>query len=228
MVENTIRVLLAEDHDLVRRGIRAMLAEYDEISVVGEASDGREVLKMVAELDPQVVVMDIGMPRLNGVETTRRLKRDRPEIAVVIVTMHSTETWMRKVLDAGARSFLSKNTDPGQLLEAIKHAAQGEYYLPPSVSKAVVQGYLSDEKPRIPSLFEKLTGREREILQLVGEGRNGPEIAIELTISIKTVETHRTNLMRKLDLHSVADLVRYAVRNGIVEVGSDELEKEAF
>ena len=224
MVELPIRVLLVDDHALVRNGLKKMLSDFGDVVVVGEASDGREALRQVSEHDPKVVVMDVGMPRLNGLEATRRLKRDRPDVSVVILTMYNTEETLHDVLEAGAKAFLYKDCEPEQLHSAIVEAARGEYFLPPSVSRTVVDGYLVNQAKATQTSLQRLTAREREVLQLLAEGRSNREVAKELTISLKTVETHRTNLMKKLNLHNVADLVRYAIRKGVTEVGGDALE----
>jgi DNA-binding NarL/FixJ family response regulator len=210
-----IRVLLADDHTLVRAGFCRLLEGIPGIQVVGEASNGREALEMIETKRPDMVLMDIGMPGLNGLEATARVTHDLPGIRVIILSMHSDKEYVLKALRAGASGYLLKDVDINQLEMAIKAVAEGETFLSPSISRHVISDYVnrvgSESSPR-----EELTPRQREILQLIAEGRSKQDIAQMLGVSLKTVETHRDQMMEKLGLHDVAGLVRYAIRTGIV------------
>jgi DNA-binding NarL/FixJ family response regulator len=205
-----IRVLLAEDHVLVRQGLRALL-EQEGIAVIGEASDGHEALKIAQKQHPDVAVLDISMPHLNGIETTRRLREASPQTKTVLLTMHTEDLYVLEAMQAGAVGYVLK-TDPVQhFIQAIRDVLQGEVYLSPRISRVVVTAYLS--KASLPP--DPLTSREREVLQLVAEGKTTKEIAWCLGLSVKTVESHRIKLMHKLDIHETATLVRYAIRRGL-------------
>jgi DNA-binding NarL/FixJ family response regulator len=205
-----IRVLLAEDHVLVRQGLRALL-EQEGITVIGEASDGHEALKIAQKQHPDVAVLDISMPHLNGIETTRRLREASPQTKTVLLTMHTEDLYVLEAMQAGAVGYVLK-TDPVQhFIQAIRDVLQGEVYLSPRVSRVVVTAYLS--KASLPP--DPLTSREREVLQLIAEGKTTKEIAWSLKLSVKTVESHRIKLMHKLDIHETATLVRYAIRRGL-------------
>jgi DNA-binding NarL/FixJ family response regulator len=213
----TVRVLLADDHTLVRAGLRKLLESIAGMEVVGEAGDGLQLLEMVEKLQPQVVLMDIAMPRLNGLEATSRLVKAWPSIRVLILSMHQNAEYVRQALRQGAVAYLLKDAAPLELELALRAVLRGETYLSPAVSKGVVSDYVhrlrSEEQPVDP-----LTPRQREVLQLIAEGQSTKEIARRLDLSVKTVETHRTQLMKQLDIHEVAGLVRYAVRAGLVSV----------
>ncbi|KIX14300.1 LuxR family transcriptional regulator [Dethiosulfatarculus sandiegensis] len=215
-----MRVILADDHTLVRKGLIALLDDTD-IQVVGDAEDGREVLEKAAQLEPDVVVMDISMPSLNGLEATRQLKKSLPKTKVLILTMHSNEEYVYETLRAGASGYLIKRSAPRELIAAIKAAHRGEYFLSPSISATVIQKYLQqaagDSEPAPPG-FTALTPREREVIQLIAEGLSNPQIADQLCVSLKTVKTHRSNLMEKLDLHNTAEITRYAIHTGLISV----------
>ncbi|MER3458972.1 MAG: DNA-binding response regulator [Chloroflexota bacterium] len=214
---NKIRVILADDHTLVRKGLKALLAAYPHIEVVGEAADGREAVQLAEALRPHVVVMDINMPGLNGLEATDRIKRRCPEVNVLILSMHANEEYVLQVLRSGASGYLLKDSATEDLVAGIQAVTAGEAYLSPRISKTVIAEYVrrtEAEAQRRP--HELLTPREREILQLIAEGRTSKEIASELHLSIKTVETHRANLMDKLNIHNRAGLIRYAIRAGII------------
>ena len=217
------RVLLAEDHTLVRAGIRALLQNLAGIEVVAEASDGREALRLIKTYQPDVVLMDIAMAGLNGLEATARVTKEFPTVRVVILSMHSTEEYVAQALRAGAAGYLLKDAAAAELELAVTAVARGETYLSPAVSKHVIADYLRRVGDREASggggatpACELLTPRQREILQLIAEGRSTKEIAAILHLSVKTVETHRTQLMARLDIHDVAGLVRYAIRIGLV------------
>lgn len=214
-----IKVLLAEDHTIVRKGIHSLLTDAANIDVVGEAEDGRQAVDMVESLLPDVVLMDINMPNLSGLEATRAIKKLRPAVNVLILTMYTNEEYIYQVLQSGASGYLVKQSAPGELLTAIEAVHRGDTYLSPAISKKIVDGYLrQDNSATVKSRYSTLTPREREILQLITEGCSNKDIAEKLSISVKTVGVHRTNLMEKLDIHNTIDLVKYALRKGIISL----------
>ncbi|MEE2992501.1 MAG: response regulator transcription factor [Gemmatimonadota bacterium] len=210
------RVLLADDHSLIRIGVRTLVEQLGGMEVVGEASDGRMALEMIKKHYPDLVLMDIGMAGMNGLEATARVTKDFPGVKVIILSMHATEEYVWQALRAGAYGYLLKDSGLSELELAINAVMKGEMYLTPTVNKKVVMDYLerldTDQTP-----IERLTRRQREILQLIAEGNTVKEIAWELNLSVKTIETHRSQLMDRLDIHDVAGLVRYAMRMGIIE-----------
>lgn len=208
----TIKVLIAEDHTLVRAGLRSLLGELSWVDVVGEAANGREALRLVAEHKPHVVLMDITMSDLNGLEATARLTRHHPNTRVIILSMHSNEEYVRRALGVGAAGYMLKDAERAELELALKSVARGESYLSPAVSRPVITDY-AERASRDP--VGRLTPRQREILQLIAEGHSTREIAAKLDLSAKTIETHRAQLMSRLDIHDVAGLVRYAIRAGV-------------
>jgi len=207
------RILLADDHLVVREGLRSLL-EAAGFKVVGEARDGREALKLARMLEPEVTVMDIGMPSLNGVDACRELLREVPEMRIIVLTVHGEDAYVIEALRSGARGYVLKTQAGSDLVRAIGEVTQGRIYLSPSVSSAVVQAFLAGST----SPADPLTPREREVLQLVAEGRSTKEVAGILGVSVKTAETHRTRLMTKLDIHHTAGLVHYAIRRGLIRV----------
>jgi len=207
-----IKVLLADDHTIVREGLRSLLAKADDVEIVGEADDGRKAVELAESLEPDVVVMDLAMPNLNGVDATERIRRALPKTKVVVLSMHATDAHVRPAIKAGAVGYLLKGSGLDDLLTAIRTVHGGKTFYAP-----VVEEMLKQEKP--PG--ERLTTREREVLQLVGEGRSSPEIAKLLHVSVKTVEGHRSRLMTKLQAKNVAGLVRNAVRMGLVSPEKD-------
>jgi DNA-binding NarL/FixJ family response regulator len=222
-----IRVLLADDHNLVRAGMVALLTSDPEIEVVAEAGDGRQVRALVETRKPDIVLMDISMPELNGLDATAQLVKEFPKLRVVILSMHATEGYVLRALRAGASGYLLKGAATPELVHAIKTVARGETYLSSAVSKHVIEAFkrsASDERASTnkPSRAETdLTPRQREVLQLIAEGYSTKEIAQKLNISLKTAKTHRSELMRRLDLHDVAGLVRYAIQIGLVSPETD-------
>jgi len=212
-----VRVLLADDHTLVRAGLRKLLEATPGFEVVGEAGDGLALLDLVEKLQPQVVLMDIAMPGLNGLEATARVCKSWPGIRVLILSMHQNEEYVRQALRHGAVAYLLKDAAPMELELALHAVLRGETYLSPAVSKGVVNDYVQrlrgDDQPA-----EALSPRQREVLQLIAEGQSSKEIARRLDLSVKTVDTHRSQLMRQLDIHEVAGLVRYAMRIGLVSL----------
>ena len=214
---NAIRTLLAEDHTIVRKGLRSLLDGEGGIRVVGEAADGREAVDKVRHLLPDVVVMDITMPDLNGLEATRQIRKQFPKVKVLILTMHADEEHILQILQAGASGYVVKQDAPEELVSAVQTVDRGDLFLSPSISRTVIQEYIRRAEAMAGRVsYEPLTPREREVLQLIAEGRPPREIAEILRISVKTVETHRAHLMRKLDARSTADLTRYAIRKGII------------
>ena len=210
-----MRVLLADDHALVRAGLRRLLESLPDIEVVGEADDGQAVLVLAEQLHPNLVLMDVAMPGMNGLEATTRLIKTHPQIRVLILSMHQNEEYVRQALRAGATGYLLKDAAPLELEHALKAVMRGETYLSPAVSKGVMGDYVQrlrgEEAPG-----GALTPRQREILQLVAEGHSSKGIARRLDLSVKTVEAHRSQIMKLLDLHDVAGLVRYAIRTGLI------------
>jgi two-component system response regulator NreC len=212
-----IRILLADDHAVIRRGLRLVLEEQEGFQVVGEAGDGREALRLAEALTPDVVVMDVTMPNLNGIEAARQICAKFPGIAIVVLSMHSDEGYVLRALRAGARGYLLKEAPVGDFINAIHSVVAGKAFFSPVVSHMLVEEYVRQLQDRdITDSYELLTAREREILQLVAEGKSNKDIAVLLNLSLHTVETHRSNLMEKLGLHSVPELILYAVRKGVI------------
>jgi len=207
------RILLADDHAVVRQGFRAMLAQQPDILIVGEAGNGREALDLAGQLQPDVVVMEVAMPELNGIEATRRIADLSPRSRVLALSMHKDSVYVREILRAGARGYLLKDSIASDLLAAVRAIARGEGYLSPGVSDAV----LNDYRRHVTDPIDLLTSREREVLQMIAEGKTNKEIATVLNLSVYTVDAHRGRIMEKLNLHSVTDLVRFAVRAGLVD-----------
>jgi DNA-binding NarL/FixJ family response regulator len=212
---NATRVLLADDHRLVRAGVRALIEKIPNVEVVGEASTGREALELVKSKLPNLVLMDIGMAELGGLEALPRIVKDFPGVRVIILSAHANEEYVIRALRSGAAGYMLKDAATAELQLAIDSVAQDKTYLSPSISRTVIDSYL--ERVGGPlSPLEQLTPRQREILQLIAEGKNTKEIASDLDISVKTVESHRLQLMERLNIHDVPGLVRYAIRSGLV------------
>lgn len=213
----SIRILLADDHAILRRGLKALLEREPDMEVVGEAQDGRDTLKSVEELRPDVVVLDITMPNLNGIEAARQILAKGSQTAVLILSMHSDEGYVLRALRAGARGYLLKDAVEGELIQAIRAVADGKAYFSPEVSRLLVEDYVQGMQQRgLQDSHELLTTREREVLQLLAEGKTSKDIASMLALSVYTVDTHKSNLMQKLSLHSMAELILYSVRKGII------------
>jgi DNA-binding NarL/FixJ family response regulator len=216
---NQITVLLAEDHTIVREGLVSMLEDEPDIQVVGQAGDGQTAVTLAEQLQPNIVVMDITMPILNGLEATRQIKRYCLQTQVVILTVHTTEEYIYQILQAGASGYVVKQAALGELVMAIRAAHSGQTFLSPTVSSFVVQEYIDHASSnRLETEYDLLTEREREVLQLVAEGYSTREIAERLFITVKTVESHRANLMNKLDIHNIAGLTKYAIGKGLVSL----------
>jgi DNA-binding NarL/FixJ family response regulator len=212
----TIRVLLADDHALFRAGLRALMQTFDGIEIVAEASDGREALRLAETNRPDVALMDIRMPELNGLDVTARLATISPQTRTIILSMNASEEYVLQALRSGAIGYLLKNISSAELEQAIRAVAGGETYLSPAISKHVIAAYVQRVGGGETSSLERLTPRQREVLQLIAEGNTSKEIARKLGISAKTVETHRMQLMDALDIHDIAGLVRYAIRMGVI------------
>jgi DNA-binding NarL/FixJ family response regulator len=210
-----IRVLLADDHHIIRQGLKSLLEEKAGMEVVAEADDGRAAVELAASLKPDIIVMDVGMPNLNGAEATRRILADDPEAKVVALSMHTDRRFVGNMLEAGAQGYLVKDCAFEELAEAIKTVLSGRTYLSPKIAAVVVDAYVRKPGPAEGVAGEELTEREREVLQLIAEGRSTKETALALHVSVKTIETHRRNIMQKLKVHSIAELTKYAVRSGL-------------
>jgi two-component system, NarL family, response regulator NreC len=213
----TVRILLADDHSLLREGLRLLLERQPAFAVVGEAGDGREAVRLAEELHPDVVVMDIAMPELNGIEATLRIVNGLPRTSVLILSMHHDESYVARALKAGARGYLLKDSLKADLLNAVTAVTQGRSFFSPKVSRILQEDYMRKlTGGDVEDSFDLLTDREREILQLVAEGKTNKEVASRLGLSVHTVDTHRGNILQKLNLHSVPELILYAVRKKII------------
>jgi len=212
------RILVADDHELVRRGIRVLLENHPGWEVSAEAKDGREAVQRANELKPDLVLMDIGMPNLNGIDAARQILANSPATHILILTMHYSQQVVQEVLAVGARGFLLKSDAGRDLISAVEAVQHNRTFFTSQATEVVVDGYLNPERKEEQPLRNRLTPRERQVVQLLAEGKTSKEVAVALNLSVKTAETHRTNIMRKLDLHSVADLTLYALRNGIAQV----------
>jgi len=208
-----IRILLADDHAVVRQGFKMILAAQAEMEIVGEAGNGREAVDLAQKLKPDVVVMDVAMPELNGIEATRRLAASSPHTRVLALSMHKDSVYVREILRAGARGYLLKDSVAADLVSAVRAVAAGEGYLSPAVSDAV----LNDYRRHVTNPIDQLTSREREVLQMLAEGKTNKEIAVVLNLSVYTIDAHRGRIMEKLNVHSINELVRFAVRNGLID-----------
>lgn len=213
MSTRKIRILLADDHTVVRKGFGLILSTQSDMEVVGEARNGREAVDLAIELEPDVVVIDVSMPELNGIEGTRRICEKCPRTRVLALSMHRDGVYVREILKAGARGYLVKDADDDAFVDAVRSVARGEAYLSPAISEFV----LSDYRKHVSNPLDLLTSREREVLQMIAEGLTNKEIATALHLSVYTVEAHRGKIMEKLNAHSTGDLVRFAIRNGIIE-----------
>ena len=209
--------MLADDHKLMRSGLRVLLEQQPDLTVVGEASDGRDAVALVASERPDVLVMDIGMPSLNGIEAAAQITQSHPEVSIVMLSMHSDESYVLRALKAGAKGYLLKDSAEADLIRAVHAVAEGKSFFSPAVSKVLLDDYVRKlKRSGTEDPYDLLTPREREILQLVAEGKSNKEIAQLLNLSVYTVETHRSNIMEKLNLHGVPELILYAVRMGII------------
>jgi DNA-binding NarL/FixJ family response regulator len=214
-----LKLLVADDHEIVRKGFRAILEAQRDCEVIGEAGDGRRAVELTKELRPDIVVLDISMPLLNGLEAARQIMKLRPQTKVLILTMHESDSLIREVLDTGARGYILK-TDAGRdLVSAVEALRRNKTFFTSRVAQMILDGYLKGDARPLDgdAARDRLTPRQREIVQLLAEGKSSKEIAVALGLSVKTAETHRANIMRKLDCHSVSEVVRYAIRNKIID-----------
>jgi two-component system, NarL family, response regulator NreC len=212
-----LRLVLADDHNMMRSGLRLLLEREPGFSVVGEASDGREAIEITDAQTPDVVVMDVAMPNLNGIEAARRVTTSHPNTSVIILSMHSDESYVLRALNAGARGYLLKDSAESDLIAAVYAVSEGKAFFSPAISKLLVEDYVRQLRQRgVEDSYELLTPRERELLQLLAEGKTTKEIASALNLSPHTVETHRANVLRKLNLNSLPELILYAVRKGVI------------
>ena len=212
-----IRVLIADDHGIVRKGLKLQLEQNGSFEVIGEACEGREAVRMAEELSPDVVIMDVAMPNLNGIHATSQLVKKNPQIGVIILSMHSDETYLTRALAAGAKGYLLKENADVDLDDAVISVARGKPFFSPAIANTLLEDYMRQLQQRgLHDSYDLLTDREKEILQLLAEGKSNKDIATALNLSTNTVETHRTRIMQKLDLHSVAEIILYAVRKRII------------
>ena len=212
-----IRVLVADDHGIVRKGLRFVLERQDDLEVVGEASDGREAVRICEQASPNVVVMDIAMPQLNGLDAAAQIVRHSPEIKVIILSMHADEDYLVRALNSGVKAYLLKDSAELDLVRAVRAVAQGSSFFSPAIAQLLAEDYTRQLQQRgLQDSYELLTEREKEVLQLLAEGKSNKEVATALNVSSYTVETHRTHIMQKLDLHNTAEVVLYAVRKKII------------
>ena len=212
-----IKILFADDHTLIRGGLRLIVEQQPDMMVVGEAEDGRQAVTLAVSLNPDVAVLDIGMPNLNGIEAAKQITQAEPKTAVVVLSMHRDETYILRALKAGVRGYLLKDSAESDLVRAIRAVAEGKSFFSPAVSKVLLEDYMRKlQRTGAEDSYDLLTPREREILQLVAEGKSNKEIASALNLSVYTVETHRANIMEKLKLKSLPELILYAVRKGII------------
>jgi two-component system, NarL family, response regulator NreC len=211
-----IKIILADDHQVVRKGFKALLSAEPEFSIVGEAGDGFETLRLVEQLQPEVLVLDLMMSGINGLEVTRQLNKRSPKTGIVILSMHSNEAYVLEALRSGAKAYILKESPPEELIKAIKEVSSGRRYLSSPLTELAIEAYTQKAEIKAQEPYDQLTTREREILQLAAQGCTNTEIANRLFISSRTVETHRTNLMRKLNLHNHVQLIQFAIQHGII------------
>jgi DNA-binding NarL/FixJ family response regulator len=212
-----IRILLADDHTVVRKGLRLLLESQPDFQVIADAANGRETVALAERHTPDVVVMDVAMPELNGIEAARQISAKLPHTAIVFLSMHSDEGYVLKALKSGARAYLLKDSAENDLINAVKAVREGKAFFSPAISKMLIEDYMRQMQQRaVEDSYDLLTTREREILQLFAEGKNNKDVANMLNLSLYTVETHRSNILKKLNLHSTAELILYAVRKGVI------------
>jgi two-component system, NarL family, nitrate/nitrite response regulator NarL len=211
-----IKILVADDHPVVRKGLQSCLARQDRLKIVGEAADGDEALKKTRELSPDVVLMDISMPGMNGLAVTEVLRKESPATKVLVLSVHNNRDYIFRIIQAGAHGFISKEAPPDELLKAIESVYAGEPFFSPEIAKAALNQLVTSGGKKDP--FAQLTSREREVLVLIAEGQSNKEIATRLGIGVRTIETHRERIMRRLDIHSVAGLTKFAIANGMISI----------
>ncbi len=213
MSERSIKILLADDHTIVRQGLKLILSAQTDLEVVGEAANGREAVDLAQKLRPDLVLMDVAMPELNGIEATRRMVEANSRLKVLVLSMHKEAVYVREILRAGARGYILKDAIDTELLSAVRSVAKGDGYISPAVSGALLNDYRKD----VTDPVDLLSGREREVLQLIAEGKTNKEIATRLNLSVYTVDSHRGKIMEKLNLHSTGELVRFALKHGLAD-----------
>jgi DNA-binding NarL/FixJ family response regulator len=214
---NAVRILVADDHGVVRKGLRLILERHDGLEVIGEAADGREAVRLAEELSPDIVIMDVGMPQLNGIDATAQILHRNPRAGVIILSMHSDEGYIVRALSAGAKGYLLKDSAEEDLIQAVRIVAQGRPFFSPRITQTLLDDYVRQLRQKgLQDSYDLLTEREKEVLQLISGGKSNKEVATILGLSVYTVETHRTNLMQKLNLHNTAEIVLYAVRKKII------------
>lgn len=212
-----LKVLIADDHGLVRKGLRLLLEQYSELEVVGEAANGRDVVKLATDLSPDIILMDVAMPLLNGIEAAEQVRKLNSGIGVIMLTMHADESYVLRALNAGVKGYLLKESAEDDLLRAVKAVSQGKPFFSPAITQTLLDDYMRVLKQEgLSDTFELLTAREKEVLQLLAEGKTNKDVAAILDVSLYTVESHRTNLMQKLNVHNTAEIVLYAVRKNLV------------
>lgn len=221
-VNKKIKVLLVDDHPVVRKGLHSCLANRENLKIVGEACNGTEAIQKVKELDPDVVLMDINMPGMDGLQVTEALRKDSPQTRVLVLSVHDTRDYVMRIVKAGARGYVLKDTPPEELVRAIETVNAGDAYFSPSVARIALNQYVAESDSNSP--LTRLSEREREVLVEIAEGKSNKEIASRLNIGVRTVETHRERIMRKLDIHSVAGLTKFAIANGMISLGPDPLK----
>ena len=214
----TFKVLLADDHEIMRNGLRSLLEKKSNLEVVAEASNGQQTIELTQKLNPDIVILDISMPQLNGVEAARQIKKIDGDIKIIILSVHSDKRFVKEMLKIGVDGYLLKDNAFQDLLNAIETISVNKKYLCPGVTEGLIQQYLHQEISEADSIFEALSKRERQVLQLLVEGRTTKQIATNISVSVKTVETHRKNIMTKLNIHNVPELVKYAIREGLTEL----------
>lgn len=213
-----IKIVLADDHKLFRMGLRQLIEKHPDVKIVGEAATGIDVISVAKEQSPDIILMDISMPELNGIEATRRILGEQPDVRVIIVSMHSDRRYVVETLRAGAKGYLLKDSSPEEIFRAIQKVMRNQFYLSAKINEQVILDFVQQNKSENSSAFEVLSAREREVLQLLAEGKSTKQIADLLNLSAKTVETHRMHIMDKLDLHTLPELTRYALREGLTSL----------
>jgi len=213
MSDRPIKILLADDHTIVRQGLKLILSAHPDLEVAGEAANGREAVEMAQKLKPDIVLMDVAMPELNGIEATRRMVEANSRLKVLVLSMHKEAVYVREILKAGARGYILKDAIDTELLNAVRSVAKGDGYISPAVSGALLNDYRKD----VTDPVDLLSGREREVLQLIAEGKTNKEIATRLNLSVYTIDSHRGKIMEKLNLHSTGELVRFALKHGLAD-----------
>ena len=225
MTDRPIKIFLADDHTIVRQGLAKLLEAESDLEVIGEAEDGREAINKVQKLKPDIVIMDIAMPLLNGIEATRQIKKILPQTKIIILSMHSHDRYISELIGLGASGYLLKDSTGGEIIKAISAAVKGDVYLSPTISRRVIDDYLTLKKTSSrEDLYAKLSNREREVFQMIAEGRSTKEVSDILCVSPSTVKTHRANIMEKLKIENISHLIQFAIRLGIVDVQSQDVD----